>query len=60
MVSGEHASKALWKLLSRNGALASAWLYIIISADFVSFMADNETLVSWRFAVDKFSDHLGE
>ena len=21
-------------------------------------MADNETLVSWRFEVDKFSDHL--
>ena len=23
-------------------------------------MADNETLVSWRFAIDKFSDHLCE
>ena len=38
-------------------AVISDAVYLL---DVFIFMADNETLVSWRFEIDKFSDHLCE
>ena len=49
MGSGEHASRALWELQSRNGALASAryiFLYIITSADFVAMCIKSSIYLS--------------